>query len=60
MARAKKKIIRREWTAADVKILKRHSKSKTPVEKIAKELKRSTGSLRQKAFALGISLGHRR
>ena len=58
--KAKKKIIRREYTKADVKELRAHSKAKTPVVKIAKLTKRSVGSLRQKALKLGIRLGHRR
>jgi hypothetical protein len=58
--KAKKKIVRREYTAADVKELRAHSKAKTPVVKIAKLTKRSVGSLRQKALKLGIRLGHRR
>ena len=59
--KAKKKALRRrEYTKADVKELRAHSKTKTPVAKIAKLTKRSVGSLRQKALKLGISLGHRR
>jgi hypothetical protein len=59
--KAKKKTnVRREYTKADVKELRAHSKSKTPVAKIAKLTKRSVGSLRQKALKLGIRLGHRR
>ena len=57
---AKKTVERREYTRADVKELRAHSKSKTPVVKIAKLTKRSVGSLRQKAIRLGIKLGHRR
>ncbi|MBR0792694.1 hypothetical protein JQ631_26775 [Bradyrhizobium manausense] len=60
MAKKTKKIARREWTAADVKELRAHSKARTPVVKIAKQMKRSEGSLRQKAIALGIGLGHQR
>ncbi len=61
MAKAvKKKIVRREYTKADVKELRAHSKAKTPVTKIAKLTRRTTGSLRQKARNLGIPLGHRR
>ena len=60
MAKKSKKIIRRDYTKADVKELRAHSKAKTPVAKIAKAMKRTEGSLRQKAGALGISLGHRR
>jgi hypothetical protein len=55
-----KKRIRVEYTKADVRELRAHSKGRTPVRKIAKEMKRSEGSLRQKAMALGIGLGHRR
>jgi hypothetical protein len=58
--KAKKTVVRREYTKADVKELRAHSKSKTPVAKIAKLTKRSVGSLRQKALKLGIRLGHRR
>ena len=56
----KKTVVRREYTKADVKELRAHSKAKTPVVKIAKLTKRSVGSLRQKALKLGIKLGHRR
>jgi hypothetical protein len=59
--KAKRKIVaRREYTNADVKELRTHSKAKTPVVKIAKLTRRSVGSLRQKALKLGIRLGHRR
>ena len=58
--KSKKKIARREYTKADVKALRAHSKAKTPVAKIMKLTKRTEGSLRQKARKLGISLGHRR
>ncbi|MCK1553435.1 hypothetical protein IVB11_31405 [Bradyrhizobium sp. 177] len=51
---------RREYTKADVNELRAHSKAKTRVAKIAKLTKRSEGSLRQKAFKLGIGLGHQR
>ncbi len=56
----RKKLVRREYTKADVKELRAHSKAKTPVAKIAKLTKRSEGSLRQKALKLGIRLGHQR
>jgi len=58
--KAKKTVLRREYTKADVKELRSHSKAKTPVAKIAKLTKRTEGSLRQKALKLGIRLGHRR
>jgi hypothetical protein len=56
----KKKIVRREYSKADVKELRAHSKAKTPVDKIVKLTKRTEGSLRQKALKLGIGLGHQR
>lgn len=49
-----------EYTATDVKLLKAHSKARTPVLKLTKLMKRSEGSLRQKALTLGIGLGHQR
>jgi hypothetical protein len=57
MARKAKRIA---WTKQDVSNLKAHSKRKTPVVKISKEMKRTAGALRQKALSLGISIGHRR
>jgi hypothetical protein len=61
LKRAKKKTQhRREWTSADVKSLKKHSKTRTPVAKVSKELKRTIGALRVKASQLGIGLGHQR
>jgi hypothetical protein len=58
--KAKKKIVRREYSKADVKELRAHSKARTPVDKIIKLTKRTEGSLRQKALKLGIGLGHQR
>lgn len=58
--KTKKRVVRREYTKADEKELRMHSKAKTPVAKIAKLTKRTVGSLRQKALKLGIRLGHRR
>lgn len=55
-----KKRVRIEYTKADVVDLRAHSKARTSVKKIAKSMKRSEGSLRQKAVSLGIGLGHRR
>jgi hypothetical protein len=48
------------WTRGDLRELKMHSKSKTPVSKIAKVMKRSEGAIRQKAMGLDIPIGHRR
>jgi hypothetical protein len=53
-------VVRRDYTKADVKELRAHSKAKTPVAMIAKSTRRSVGSLRQKALKLGIRVGHRR
>jgi hypothetical protein len=51
---------RRPWDKDALAQLKSHSRNKTPVAKIAKAMKRTTGALRQQAFKLGLSLGHRR
>ena len=51
---------REAWSRQDLAELKKHSKSKTPVAKIAKTMGRSEGALRQKAYALELALGHRR
>ena len=60
MPKKAKRAKRREWTKDDVRELKLHSRNKTPVAKIAKMTKRTDGALRQKAFQLGLSLGHQR
>ena len=57
---AKRKIARKEYEASDIKLLKMHSKARTPVSKLAKLMKRSEGSLRQKVMKLEIGLGHQR
>jgi hypothetical protein len=56
----KKAVVRRDWTRAEVKELKKHSKGKTPVKTVSRALKRTPAALRQKALSLGIPLGHRR
>ncbi len=60
MAKKAKSIARRPFSKDDVKVLKAHSRARTPVSKIAKQMKRTEGSLRQKALKLGIGLGHMR
>ena len=55
-----KKLVRIPYIKANVRELRAHSKARTPVKKIIKAMKRSEGSLRQKALALGIGLGHLR
>jgi hypothetical protein len=49
----------REWTAEDVRELKRLAKAKTPAAQIARKLKRTEGATRQKALALTVSLDSR-
>jgi hypothetical protein len=58
--KAPKKRARREYSKADLKELRAHSKAKTPVRKIAKLTKRTEAALRVKARTLGIPLGHQR
>jgi hypothetical protein len=60
MAKKARRTNRLPWTKQDVRELKEHSRSKSPVKKIAKAMKRTAGALRQKAFSLGLPLGHRR
>jgi hypothetical protein len=50
---------RRVWTKEQVQELRTHSRARTAVARISKLMKRTTGALRQKAFALGLPLGHR-
>ena len=56
----KMKRTRRKWTKDDYRDLRAHSRSKTPVARIARAMKRTAGALRQQAVKLGIPLGHRR
>jgi hypothetical protein len=56
----KKVVTRKPWSKDEYKTLKAHSKARTPVIKISKEMKRSVGALRQQALKLGIGLGHQR
>jgi hypothetical protein len=58
--KTKKRRMRVAYNKADLRELRVHSKARTPVKKIAKAMKRTEGSLRQKALQLGIGLGHRR
>jgi hypothetical protein len=60
MAKKAKKIVARPYTKVDVRELRTHSKARTPVAKVAKAMKRTEGSLRQKALRLGIGIGHQR
>ncbi|MEJ2375818.1 MAG: hypothetical protein P8Y71_10490 [Pseudolabrys sp.] len=61
MARTARKTTRRaRWTKRDNRTLRSHSKARTPVTKISKQMRRTPGALRQQAFKLGIGLGHQR
>jgi hypothetical protein len=44
----------RSWTKEDIRELREHSRRKSPVKKIAKAMKRTTGALRIKAVRLGF------
>ena len=46
------------WTKEDVRMLKAHSKARTPVTKLSKVMKRTVGALRRRAGILGAGLGH--
>ncbi|TFV36421.1 hypothetical protein E4K65_45610 [Bradyrhizobium niftali] len=58
--KSKKSVSRREYTRDDVKALKAHSKARTPIASISKQMKRTVPALRAKAHQLGIGLGHQR
>jgi hypothetical protein len=51
---------RREWTSGDVRELKTLARQKTPARQISRQLKRTEGAVRQKAFAMGLSLRAKR
>ena len=55
MAKRVKKAKIVPWTKAMHAELRKHSKAKTPVARISKQMK-----LRQQALKLGIGLGHQR
>jgi hypothetical protein len=54
-----KKSVRRSWSPSDVRTLKSLAKKKTRAGAIARQLKRTEGATRQKAFAMGLSLDSR-
>lgn len=60
MATRDKKRVRREYTKAEEKELRAHSKARTPVKKIARLTKRSEAALRSKASSMDMRLGHQR
>ena len=56
MAKKRKRVA---WSAEHVRTLKSMAKKKTPAARIAKNLKRTEGATRQKAFSMGLSLDSR-
>ncbi len=56
MAKKRKRVA---WSAEQVRTLKSMAKKKTPASRIAKNLKRTEGATRQKAFSMGLSLNSR-
>jgi hypothetical protein len=56
----KKTPVRNPWTKEDLRQLKAHSKTRTPVVEVAKVMKRTEAAVRQKAKTIGVGLGHRR
>ena len=55
MPKKKARSTRKTWTVADVKALKA-SAGKQPARKIAKSLRRTVASIRQKALSLRMKL----
>ena len=60
MALGKKRVTRRGWSKADLNDLKSLARAKTPARAIGRKLKRSEGAVRQKAYAVGVSLSLRK
>jgi hypothetical protein len=60
MAKKTKKRTVIPWNKAMHTELRRHSKARTPVSVISRQMKRTVGALRQQALKLGIGLGHQR
>ena len=60
MALKKRRATRRGWSSKDLSDMRSLAKNKTPARTIARRLKRSEGAVRQKAYAVGISLSLRK
>jgi hypothetical protein len=56
----KKRVVRRAWTASEVRELKSLAKKRVGVKRISKALKRSPGATSVMAAKLGVSLSTRR
>jgi hypothetical protein len=50
----KKTLVRNPWTKEDLRQLKAHSKTRTPVVEVAKAMKRTEAAVRQKAKTIGV------
>jgi hypothetical protein len=59
MAGARRRV-RRDWSRSDLQTLRALARQKTPARRIGSKLKRSEGAVRQKAYAVGLSLNTRR
>jgi hypothetical protein len=59
MAAARRRV-RRDWSKSDLSALKAMAREKTPARRIGAKLKRSEGAVRQKAYAVGLSLNTRK
>ena len=53
----KKENHRRIWTESDLRDLKRHSRERTPMNRVVKEMQRTVAALRWKASQMGFGLG---
>jgi hypothetical protein len=53
----KGKIVRKSWTTESLRQLNAHSRKRTPIAVISKQMQRTIGALRQQAFRMGIPLG---
>ncbi len=54
-----KKVVRREWTKEDVRLMKTMAKARAGVKKISRSLKRTPGATAVMAAKLGVSLSMR-
>jgi hypothetical protein len=52
----RKRRVRRGWSTQDVRELKALARQNVPAKSIGRQLKRTEGAVRQKAFSLGTSL----
>ena len=60
MAKKRRTRAYKRWINTDIRDLKKFSREKTPVTKVAKLMKRTEATIRMKAYSLGLSMGHRR